>query len=68
VSTRLNKHHGGAFAAYGGKRMHILALLFAAVPNFSPIIQPILDVLNAILWPIIAVVGSVGTVYLCSWE
>lgn len=31
--------------------------------NFTPIIQPVLDVLNAVLWPTIAIVGSVGTIY-----
>jgi len=37
--------------------------LLAAPVNFNPIIQPVLDVLNAILWPLIAVVGSAGTIY-----
>ena len=36
--------------------------LLAAV-DFAPVIQPILEVLNAILWPAIAIVGSVGTIY-----
>ena len=36
--------------------------LLAAV-DFAPVIQPILEVLNAILWPPIAIVGSVGTIY-----
>jgi threonine/homoserine/homoserine lactone efflux protein len=40
----------------------LLAAVIAAV-NFSPIIQPILEVLNAILWPTIAVVGSAGAIY-----
>lgn len=31
--------------------------------NFTPIIQPVLDVLSAILWPSIALVGAVGTIY-----
>ena len=31
--------------------------------NFNPIIQPILEVLNAILWPAIAIVSSVGSIY-----
>ena len=31
--------------------------------DFNPIIQPILEVLDAILWPAIAVVVSVGTIY-----
>lgn len=37
--------------------------LLGATPNFSPIIEPVLDVLSAILWPAIAVVGSVGSIY-----
>lgn len=36
--------------------------LLAAV-DFSPVIAPILEVLNAILWPAIAIVGAVGTIY-----
>lgn len=31
--------------------------------DFSPIVSPIIDVLNAILWPMIAVVGAAGTIY-----
>ena len=38
-------------------------LAFIAPPNFSPVIQPILDILNAILWPAIAIVGSAGAIY-----
>jgi len=38
-------------------------LAFMAPPNFAPVIQPVLDVLNAILWPAIAIVGSVGAIY-----
>jgi len=40
-----------------------LALSLLAAVDFSPVIKPILDVLNAILWPAIAVVGAVGTIY-----
>lgn len=36
--------------------------LLAAV-DFAPVIAPILEVLNAILWPAIAIVGAVGTIY-----
>ena len=36
--------------------------LLASV-DFSPVIEPILEVLNAILWPTIAIVGAVGTIY-----
>jgi uncharacterized membrane protein len=43
----------------GGKKMKFI---IAAI-NFQPIIAPILEVINAILWPLIAVVGSVGAVY-----
>ena len=31
--------------------------------DFNPIIAPILEVLNAILWPLIGLVGALGTVY-----
>ena len=37
-------------------------ILLAAV-DFNPVIKPVLDVINAILWPAIAIVGSVGSVY-----
>lgn len=40
-----------------------LNLLISTGVNFDPVIAPILEVLNAILWPIIALVGSVGTIY-----
>ena len=43
--------------------MHILLIMIAAAVNFSPVVQPVLDILNAILWPAIAIVGSAGTVY-----
>jgi len=43
--------------------MNIVMNLLGATPNFSPIIEPVLDVLSAILWPAIAVVGSVGSIY-----
>ena len=39
-----------------------LKTLLAAV-DFNPVIKPVLDVLNAILWPAIAIVGSVGAIY-----
>ena len=42
--------------------MKFLSAILAAV-NFNPVIQPILEVLNAILWPAIAVVGSAGAIY-----
>ncbi len=31
--------------------------------DFSPILAPILEILNAILWPAIGLVGSIGTIY-----
>lgn len=37
--------------------------LLAASIDFSPIIAPILEILNAILWPTIAVVVAVGSIY-----
>ena len=40
----------------------VLAAVMAAV-NFNPVIAPILEVLNAILWPAIAIVGSAGAIY-----
>lgn len=40
----------------------MLNTLIAAV-DFTPIVSPVLDVLNAILWPMIAVVGAAGTIY-----
>ena len=36
--------------------------LLAAV-DFAPIIAPVLEVLNALLWPCIAIVGAVGMIY-----
>ena len=30
--------------------------------DFAPIIAPVLEVLNALLWPCIAIVGAVGTI------
>ena len=31
--------------------------------NFYPVIQPILEILDAILWPLISVVAAAGTIY-----
>lgn len=31
--------------------------------DFSPSVNPVLEIINAILWPLIAVVGAVGTIY-----
>lgn len=37
--------------------------LLAAPVDFAPIIQPVLEILNAILYPALAIVGAVGTIY-----
>ena len=39
----------------------MLSMLLAV--DFAPIIAPVLEVLNALLWPCIAIVGAVGTIY-----
>ena len=31
--------------------------------DFNPVIVPVLEVVNAILWPLIAVIGAIGTIY-----
>ena len=31
--------------------------------NFSPVLEPVMEVLNAILWPLIALIGAIGTIY-----
>lgn len=31
--------------------------------DFAPVIAPVLEVINAILWPAIALVGAIGTIY-----
>jgi Na+-translocating ferredoxin:NAD+ oxidoreductase RnfA subunit len=38
-------------------------LVLANTVDFMPIVQPILEVLDAILWPAIAIVVAVGTIY-----
>ena len=35
--------------------------MLAAI-DFNPILAPVLEVLNAILWPAIGLVGSIGTI------
>ena len=42
--------------------MQIFTYLLAA-PDLAPIVQPILDVLSAILGPAIAIIGAIGTIY-----
>lgn len=41
----------------------ISTLLAAKGIDFPPIIAPVLEVLNALLWPCIAIVGAVGAIY-----
>ena len=41
----------------------ISTLLAAKGVDFAPIIAPVLEVINALLWPCIAIVGAVGTIY-----
>ena len=36
--------------------------MLAAI-DFNPILAPVLEVLNAILWPAIGLVGRIGTIY-----
>jgi hypothetical protein len=31
--------------------------------DLSPVIQPVLEIINAILWPAIALVGAIGPIY-----
>lgn len=39
------------------------SLIAAAGVDFAPIIAPVLEVLNALLWPCIAIVGAIGMIY-----
>ena len=39
---------------------HFITLLSI---DLNPVIQPILEILNAVLWPAIAIVASVGSIY-----
>lgn len=36
--------------------------MLAAI-DFNPVLAPVLEVLNAILWPAIGLVGSIGMIY-----
>ena len=38
-------------------------IFYLAAIDFNPVLAPVLEVLSAILWPAIALVGSVGTIY-----
>lgn len=40
-----------------------MPIILADNVDFYPVIQPILSVLDAILWPAIAIVVAVGTIY-----
>ncbi len=31
--------------------------------DFNPVVIPILEIVNAILWPLIAIIGSLGMIY-----
>ena len=31
--------------------------------NFNPVLDPVLEIINAILWPAIGLVGAIGTIY-----
>lgn len=42
---------------------YLIAMILLAAIDFAPIIAPVLEILNAILWPAIAIVGGVGTIY-----
>lgn len=42
----------------GGEKMNILASV-----DFYPVVEPILEIFDAILWPAIAVVVAIGTIY-----
>ena len=41
----------------------LLNLLTILSINIQPIVEPILEILNAILWPAISLVVSIGTIY-----
>ena len=46
--------------AEGGKNLNTIVLTDV---DFHPVIQPILEILDAMLWPAIAIVVAVGTIY-----
>lgn len=43
--------------------MNFLKLLAVTGVDFMPIIAPIMEVVDALLWPCIAIIGAVGTIY-----
>lgn len=36
---------------------------FLMAVDLSPVIKPVLEVINAILWPAIAIIGALGPIY-----
>jgi len=52
--------HDDSITQKGGKNINTATL---ASVDFYPVIQPILEILDAILWPTIAVVVGIGTIY-----
>lgn len=40
----------------------MLTKILSAV-DLSPVTAPVLEVVNAILWPLIAIIGSIGPIY-----
>lgn len=55
-----NPHDGTNTAKKGGNELNLATLTDI---DFYPVIQPILEILDALLWPTIAVVVAVGTIY-----
>jgi len=43
--------------------MNFLGMLAMSGVDFMPIIAPIMEVVDALLWPCIAIIGAVGTIY-----
>lgn len=44
--------------------MNFLSTLLSAVGvDFAPIIAPVIEVINALLWPCIAIIGAIGLIY-----
>lgn len=38
-------------------------IMLSSGVDFYPVIEPVLEILDAILWPAIAIVGSIGAIY-----
>lgn len=43
--------------------MSAISFAFAAAPDFNGVVAPVVDLLNAILGPLLLVVGAVGALY-----